>query len=184
MNEVHIDDINENYNFMILSNQSYRLLSEKYELTTNMLEEADFISGMGYNLLETIDQELKNIIYKINKLKQNLDSKELAFMLMFDSFNESKLFAINKGEIESIINRYNKSSYAFYCYKNLKEFIKYNNLYVSFKKENLLRIISDTENVNKLIIELYSKFKNKEYEYLDEFIIYIKNRLNEIIKRK
>ena len=75
MNEVHIDDINENYNFMILSNQSYRLLSEKYELTTNMLEEADFISGMGYNLLETIDQELKNIIYKINKLKQNLDSK-------------------------------------------------------------------------------------------------------------
>lgn len=185
MQLIHIDDINETYNFVILSANTINFMNENYYLSARMMTEDDTISAMGYQILDTIDIKLKNIIEKIDKLKQNINSKELTFKIFYDSFEESNIFVIKQGIVESIINRLNKSSYAFYPCKTFDEFLKYNELKFLISKDDLLKLInSDNSNTNDLLIEIYHKFKNKDYEYFDEFIQYIKQRKNKIIKRK
>ena len=181
MNSIELDNIDKTYNYLILSEKTQKIFDKNYELNINMLESEDIISGMGYNLFEIIELKLKNIIYRIYRLKQNLDSKELAFMLMYESLENSTIYAIKQGEIESIINRYNKKSYAFFPCKTLHEFIKYNNLCLYFTKENLNLILGEN---NEIIINIYEKFKIKNHELLEEYIEYSKNRINKLIKRK
>lgn len=185
MQLIHIDEINETYNFVILSNKTINFINEHYYLSARMMSNDDTISAMGYQILDTIDIKLKDLIDKIDKLKQNLNSKELVFKIFYDHLEESNIFAIKQGIVESIINRLNKSSYAFYPCKTFQEFLKYNELKFHITKDDLIRLInSDNSNTNDLLIEIYNKFKNKEYEYLDEFIHYAKQRKNKIIKRK
>jgi hypothetical protein len=78
----------------------------------------------------------------------------------------------------------NKQSYAFYPYNTFDEFVKFNGLrfYIARDQLNILLDNNDSS-VAEIIIQIYDKFRNKQYEYLDEFIQYLCQRLN-IIKKE
>ena len=185
MQIIYTDNLDERYNFAILTNKTCEYMNSNYHLNARLLTEDDTISGMGYQLLDTMDLKIKTLIEKINKLNINSFSKELTFSLIYESLEYSKIFCIEQGKIESIINRLNRTSYAFFESRTLKEFLNYNDLKFSIARDDFsLLVNSGDSNTLDLFVELYEKFKNKDYEYLDEFIFYLKQRKNQIIKRK
>jgi hypothetical protein len=185
MELVYTDDLDVRYNYAILTNKTYQYMNKNYQLNARLLTEDDTISGMGYQLLDIMDIKLKTLIEKISKLKQNIDSKELTFSLIYESLEDSKIFCIEQGVIENIINRFNKTSYAFFESKTLREFLKYNDLKFYIARDNFKILINNSDSKTlDLFIDIYEKFKEKDYEYLDEFIFYIKERKNQMIKRK
>ncbi len=65
-----------------------------------------------------------------------------------------------------------------------EEFVKFNGLRFYIARDQLNIIIDNyNSNVIDIIIQIYNKFKSKEYAYLDEFIQYLYQRLN-IIKKE
>ena len=104
--------------------------------------------------------------------------------ILFEIIEDSRIFSINQGKLESIINSMNKQSYAFYPYNTFDEFIKFNGLrfYIARDQLNILLDNNDSS-VAEIIIQIYDKFRDKQYEYLDEFIQYLCQRLN-IIKKE
>lgn len=185
MQIVYTDDLDEKYNYAILTNKTYEYMKRNYQLNARLLTEDDTISGMGYQLLDIYDLKLKTLIDRLNKNNQNIDSKELTFNLLYESLKDSKIFCINQGKVEDIINRLNKTSYAFFKSKTLREFLNYNDLKFYIAKDDFAIIVNNNDsNTLDIFIEIYNKFKNRDYEYLDEFIYYIKTRKNQIIKRK
>ena len=185
MQLIYTDDLNERHNYAILTNKTCEYMNTNYHLNARMLTEDDTISGMGYQLLDILDLKIKTLIDKINRLNINSFSKDLTFSLIYESLENSKIFCIEQGKIEEIINRLNRTSYAFFKSKTLKEFLNYNDLRFSIARDEFkLLVNSEDSNTLDLIIELYEKFKNKDYEYLDEFIYYLKQRKNQMIKRK
>ena len=185
MQLVYTDDLDVRYNYAILTNKTYEYMNKNYQLNARLLTEDDTISGMGYQLLDILDIKLKTLIEKINSLKLNVNSKELVFNLIYESLENSKIFCIEQGTVESIINKLNKTSYAFFKSKTLKEFLQYNDLKFYIARDDFKIIVnkSDSKTLD-IFIEIYEKFKDKEYECLDEFIYYINERKNQIIKRK
>jgi hypothetical protein len=160
-------------------------MNKNYQLNARLLTEDDTISGMGYQLLDILDLKIKTLIEKLNKVKQNIDSKELTFNLIYESLEDSRIFCIEQGIVESIINKYNKTSYAFFKSKTLKEFLQYNDLRFYIARDQFKILVNKSDsNILDLLVEIYEKFKNKDYEYLDEFIFYLKQRKNQMIKRK
>ena len=185
MQLIYTDDLNERHNYAILTNKTCEYMNLNYHLNARMLTEDDTISGMGYQLLDILDLKIKTLIDKINKLNVNSFSKDLTFSLIYESLECSRIFCIEQGKIEEIINRLNRTSYEFFKSKTLKEFLNYNDLRFSIARDEFkLLVNSGYSNTLDLIVELYEKFKNKDYEYLDEFIFYLKQRKNQIIKRK
>lgn len=185
MQIVYTDDLDEKYNYAILTNKTYEYMKRNYQLNARLLTEDDTISGMGYQLLDIFDIKIKTLIDKLNNIKQNIDSKEVTFSLIYESLDNSKILCIEQGKIEGIINRLNKTSYAFYKSKTLRDFLDYNDLKFYIAKDDFAMVINNEDSKTlDLFIEIYEKFKNKEYEYLDEFIYYIKTRKNQMIKRK
>ena len=185
MQLVYTDDLDERYNYAILTNKTYEYMNKNYQLNARLLTEDDTLSGMGYQLLDIYDLKLKNLIEKISNFNLNIDSKELVFNLLYESLEDSKIFCIEQGVVEKIINNLNKTSYAFFKSKTLKEFLNYNDLkfYIARDQFKILINHKDSKTLD-MFEEIYEKFKNKEYEYLDEFIYYLKLRKNQIIKRK
>lgn len=180
----HVDDLTIRDNFVTLTNKSYELMNRNYHLSINTLTEDDIISGMSYEFLDTLDFKLETLITKIERLKQNIDSKELTFNLMYEILEDSRIFSISQGKLESIINSMNKGSYAFYPYNTFEEFVKFNGLRFYIARDQLNIIIDNyNSNVIDIVIQIYNKFKSKEYAYLDEFIQYLYQRLN-IIKKE
>lgn len=185
MQIVYTDDLDEKYNYAILTNKTYEYMKRNYQLNARLLTDDDTISGMGYHLLDILDLKLKTLIDKLNNMKQNINSKEFAFNLFYESLKDSKIFCIEQGKIESIINRLNRTSYAFYKSKTLREFLDHNDLKFYIAKDDFARIINNSDSKTlDIFIEIYEKYKNKDYEFLDEFIYYIKLKENQIIKRK
>lgn len=180
----YVEDLTLRDNYIVLTNKSQEIMNRNYQLSINTLTEDDIISGMSYQFLDTLDLKIHYIISKIDRLKQNIDSKELAFNLIYEILEDSKIFSISEGTLESIINQMNKSSYAFYPYNTFDEFVKCNDLKFYIAKDQL-NILIDDENTTifEKIIIIYEKFRDKEYMYLDEFIIYLIKRLN-IIKKE
>ena len=185
MNLIHIDDIDQSYNYAILRNDRQDFLNRNYILPFNILNDLEIISGMSYDLLDSIDYKIECLIKYIDSYIKGVDSKKIAFEMIFNFFENCNIYAIKEGIIESIINTLNKSSYAFYPCNCFSEFIKNNNISFNLKNENIELLICDNTNVNEIIVKLYKKFKDKKYKYLDEFIIYTKYRFNQtIMKRK
>ena len=180
----HVDDLTIRDNYMVLTNKTYDIMNKNYHLSINTLTEDDIISGMSYQFLDTLDLKLETSISKIDRLKQNIDSKEITFNLMFEIFEDSRIFSIGQGQLESIINSMNKHSYAFYPYNTFDEFVKFNGLRFYITKDQLSFIIdNENSNVCEIIIQIYNKFKDREYVYLDDFIQYLYQKLN-IIKKE
>lgn len=180
----YVDNLTIRDNYMLLTNKTYQIMNRDFQLSINTLTEDDIISGMSYEFLDTLDFKLGTLISKIDRLKLNLDSKEITFNLMFEIIEDSRIFSINQGKLESIINSMNKQSYAFYPYNTFDEFIKFNGLrfYIARDQLNILLDNNDSS-VAEIIIQIYGKFRDKQYEYLDEFIQYLCQRLN-IIKKE
>lgn len=180
----YVDDLTIRDNYMLLTNSTYKIMNRNYHLSINTLTEDDIISGMSYYFLDTLDFKLETLISKIDRLKQNLDSKEITFNLMFEILEDSKIFSISQGKLENIINSMNKQSYAFYPYNTFDEFVKCNELKFMIARDEMNIIISDEQiTTPEIIIKIYDKFKNQQYTYLDEFIIYLEKRLN-IMKKE
>jgi hypothetical protein len=160
-------------------------MNKNFQLNARLLTEDDTISGMGYQLLDILDLKIKTLIEKLNEFKLNIDTKDITFNLIYESLENSRIFCIEQGKIESIINKLNKTSYAFFKSKTLKDFLDYNDLkfYICRDDFKLLVNHGDSKTLD-MIVEIYEKFKNKEYEYLDEFIFYLKNRKNQMIKKE
>ena len=185
MQLIYIDDLDDRYNYAILTNKTHEHMNRNYHLNARLLTEDDTISGMGYQLLDILDIKIKTLIEKLNRLKIDIDSKELTFSLIYESLENSTIFCIEQGKIEDIINRLNRTSYAFFESKTLKEFLNHNDLKFSIARDEFRLLVNKQDsNTLDLFIDLYEKFKNKEYEYLDEFIYYLKQRKNQMIKRK
>ena len=147
MQLIYIDDLDDRYNYAILTNKTREHMNRNYHLNARLLTEDDTISGMGYQLLDILDIKIKTLIEKINRL--------------------------------------NRTSYAFFESKTLKEFLNHNDLKFSIARDEFRLLVNKQDsNTLDLFIDLYEKFKNKEYEYLDEFIYYLKQRKNQMIKRK
>ena len=184
MKIININDINFKKNYAILRNDRQDYMTRHYELPFNMMCDLEIISGVSYELLDSIDYKLKCTINYIETLLKGYDSKKLAFEMLFNFFENSVIYVIDEGVIENIINTKNKGCYSFYPYNDFSQFIKGNELNFSLKKEDINLLIDEDCNVNKIINKLYDILKNKEYEYLDEFIIYSKIRFREIIKKE
>ena len=167
----HVKDLTIKDNYVVLTTKSYEIMNSNYHLSINTLTEDDIISGMTYQFLDTLDLKIQTLISKMDRLKQNLNSKEITFNLMYEIFEDSRIFSISPGTLESIINSMNKKNYAFYPYNTFDEFIKFNGLKFYIVRNELNIIIDDEEpNVCDIVMQIYDKFKDKEYEYLDEFI--------------
>ena len=184
MKTVHIDEINKNTNYAILRNDRETYLKNHYALSFNMLCDLEIISGISFELLDTIDYKLDCLINYIELLLKQKDSKDTACEILFNFFESSIIYTIDKGVIEHIINTQNKGSYAFFPYNDFNQFIKGNDLKFSIKKEDINPLRYEDNNVNKIIIKIYETLKEKDYKYLDEFIIYSKNKFKQTILKK
>lgn len=184
MKTLNINDINSNINYAILRNDRQTYLNKHYMLPFNMLCDLEIISGVSFELLNSLDYKLKCLINYIEVLLKDRDPKQTAFEMLFNFFEGSIIYTIDRGVIENIINTQNKGSYAFYPYNDFSQFIKGNDLKFSLKKDDISLLVDEDNNVNKIIIKIYEMLKDTDYKYLDEFIIYSKNKINQTILKK
>ena len=58
----YVDDLTIRDNYMLLTNETYKIMNRNYHLSINTLTEDDIISGMSYYFLDTLDFKLETLI--------------------------------------------------------------------------------------------------------------------------